>query len=186
MKNYISIILFSLPTLFWAGTPAVSTVVISKKEVMAGETVTFTFTKDANCGVPGSKVYPEGTFDDEGTVQATYQNNPASGNLTDNISTWTHTYTTPGEYFVWFKCGEIVSGIIQPSKKGEAKSVPNPATPAINGLQGTNPNFNVIRVTTASTIPTLSQWGLIILALLLLTLAVVALIPNSKTKKIEL
>ena len=147
-----------------------STVIISISEVQVGQEVTFTYDREQSCG-PTSKVYPEGTSTAQGTVEATFNSLPLTGNLQDGISKWTHTYSAPGDYYVWFECGAPI-GMLQASTKA-GKSLPVMIVPALNGLAGAGVNFNRIHVLPASNIPTLSEWGIIILALLFLSVGAV-------------
>ena len=156
-----------------------STVQISISEIMVGQEVTFTFKKDANCG-PTSNVYAEGTEQSEGTVLATPVNISQSQNLADGVSMWKHVYNAPGDYYVWFQCGTIIGGIQANTKAG--KSVPVMVVAAIQGLPGAGSNNNRIRVLSASSIPTLSQWGIIILSIILLCIGVIQIKSRAQVR----
>jgi len=147
---------------------------VSPESPQVGDLVTFTYSNNGSpCYRPGnegySEVYPDATDANTLGNPATYVSgaDAETGELSDG-AIWTHTYNQAGTYQVYFECDDTQQP--QPcvncgseNKKPESKALQPPVF------------IRALTISPAASVPTMSEWGLIILGIALLTLGIVSI-----------
>ena len=164
-SRYLFTYLFSLAlTLSWSGTPIYNTVFVDDEFPEVGQTVTFTLGSFVSSCSNGACIYPE----------------PTSACIPINMSVpINYTYNAPGNYTVELHCNPATGGAFQ-------KEVTNKFLAALplqlrNSSGTLVPGNNIIvsaASTNASSIPTLGEWSLIILGLIILGIGLVSMREN--------
>lgn len=173
---------------FGGGVP-LYTVTAEPPAPMVGQQVTFTLlpnSKKSGCYYPNaigekSNLFPEGGSSKMGSPTANFTGtttDDGGGNMLIDMSskmgtTYTYTYSKAGTYSIDFECATYESKpAITSSKIPLAKAI----TPF--------PNVGMITVSPAANIPTLSQWGLIILTIAFSIVGIVSILSKRESHKL--
>jgi len=151
--------------------PVYNTIFVNDEFPEVGQTVTFTLGSVVSSCTNGACIYPE----------------PTSACIPINMSVpVNYTYNAPGNYTVELHCNPVTGGAFQ-------KEVTNKISTALplqlRNTMGTVVSGNTIIVSAASTnasaIPTLGEWGLIVLGIIILGIGLVSMRQKRVVATIE-